>query len=61
MILSKAIQQVLSDALYETVIDAFLASQRLRFVKKLVEKHPDLNAEIDLDKEWDEFEPLETA
>ncbi len=61
MILSKAIQQVLSDALYETVIDAFLAAQRLRFVKKLVEKHPDLNAEIDLDKEWDEFEPLETA
>lgn len=54
--LSEIIQEVLSDALYETVIDAFLAAQRLRFIKKLVKEHPDLNAEIDLDKEWKEFE-----
>jgi hypothetical protein len=53
---SQVIQNVLSDALYETVIDPFLAAQRIRFVQKLVEKFPDLNSMIDLNEEWNKFE-----
>jgi len=54
--LSEVIDQVLSDALYETVFDPELASKRMKFVQRLLQKYADLNRPIDLNAEWNKFD-----